>query len=202
MKHHRADTRGRLLAAARDIFYSNGYQRATIQMIASQADANIAAVNYHFGDKASLLAVVLAEDLAHSHESMPRISQAPDQPAAKLKEFVAWFLTRFDPDSKVAPLLREVSYGGDILEAMLHTVVRPEAEALTGILQALDPEAPLEKIQRNVICILTMMSHAIRYVPLAGSLFSDCRIANDENSVWAEHIADLCIADMAATTTP
>jgi AcrR family transcriptional regulator len=196
MKHHRADTRGRLLEAARDIFYTNGYQRATIQMIASEADANIAAVNYHFGDKASLLAVVIAEDLAHSHESMPRISQAPDQPVEKLREFVSWFFTRFDSDSKVAPLLREVSYGGDILEAMLHTVVRPEAEALTGILQALDPEASLDKVQRNVVCVLTMISHAIRYVPLAGSMFSDCRIANDDNAAWANHISELCVGNM------
>ena len=197
MKQHRVDTRGRLLEAARDIFYSQGYQRATIQMIASQAEANIAAVNYHFGDKASLLAVVLAEDLAHSHASMPRISQSPDEPAEKLREFVNWFFTRFEADSKVAPLLREVSYGGDILDAMMHTVVRPEAEALTGILQGLDPDADLDKVQRNVICALTMMSHTVRYIPLVESMFSDCRIAENDTSAWAEHIAELCIRRMS-----
>ena len=80
---------------------------------------------------------------------------------------------------------------------MLHTVVRPEAEALTGILQALDPDAGLGKIQSNVICALTMLSHTVRYIPLVGSMFSDCRIADNDMSAWAEHIAELCIRRMS-----
>ncbi len=44
-------TPNRLLHAACELFALHGYRRATTQMICSQAVANIAAVNYHFGGK-------------------------------------------------------------------------------------------------------------------------------------------------------
>ncbi|QPK64831.1 CerR family C-terminal domain-containing protein [Methylomonas sp. LL1] len=47
-------TRHRLLIAASRIFAEKGFQEATIADICKQADANIASVNYHFGDKESL----------------------------------------------------------------------------------------------------------------------------------------------------
>lgn len=48
------NTRNRLLTAASRIFAEKGFQEATIAEICEQAKANIASVNYHFGDKESL----------------------------------------------------------------------------------------------------------------------------------------------------
>ena len=47
-------TKGRLLRAACKIFSEKGYRDATVAEICEQAEANIASVNYHFGDKAKL----------------------------------------------------------------------------------------------------------------------------------------------------
>lgn len=47
-------TRARLLDAACDVFAEKGYRGARLVDICRRAGANIAAVNYHFGDKASL----------------------------------------------------------------------------------------------------------------------------------------------------
>ncbi|MGQ9671001.1 MAG: TetR family transcriptional regulator, partial [Desulfosoma sp.] len=47
-------TRARLLDAACDVFAEKGYRGARLADICRRAGANIAAVNYHFGDKASL----------------------------------------------------------------------------------------------------------------------------------------------------
>lgn len=54
LKTKSARTRTRLLTAAGRIFAERGYQEATIAEICEQAQANIAAVNYHFGDKRNL----------------------------------------------------------------------------------------------------------------------------------------------------
>ena len=48
------DTRSRLLEAAGRIFAANGFQAATVREICAEADANLSAVHYHFGDKERL----------------------------------------------------------------------------------------------------------------------------------------------------
>jgi AcrR family transcriptional regulator len=52
-------TRDRLLEAATEIFGAEGYSNARVRDICSRAGANVAAVNYHFGDKRTLYGVVL-----------------------------------------------------------------------------------------------------------------------------------------------
>ena len=47
-------TRQKVLSAACEIFAEKGYRDATVAEICETADANIASVNYHFGDKESL----------------------------------------------------------------------------------------------------------------------------------------------------
>lgn len=49
-----ANTRDRLIQTALDVFAEKGFQAATVAEICGAAGANIAAVNYHFGDKAGL----------------------------------------------------------------------------------------------------------------------------------------------------
>ncbi len=57
MKVRREDavrTRKKLLTAASEVFAQKGYRDGTIAEICERARANVAAVNYHFGDKETL----------------------------------------------------------------------------------------------------------------------------------------------------
>ncbi|MDH4012180.1 MAG: TetR family transcriptional regulator, partial [Desulfobacterales bacterium] len=47
------ETRNRLLNAACEVFAEKGYRNAKVAEICHRAGANVAAVNYYFGDKAS-----------------------------------------------------------------------------------------------------------------------------------------------------
>lgn len=55
------DTRQRILAAATEIFGNKGFANSSTREIARQSHANIASLNYHFGDKAGLYRAVFAD---------------------------------------------------------------------------------------------------------------------------------------------
>jgi AcrR family transcriptional regulator len=52
-------TRQRLLEAAGEIFAEQGFRKATVRDICARADANVASVKYHFGDKEKLYSEIL-----------------------------------------------------------------------------------------------------------------------------------------------
>ena len=75
-----ATTRVRLLEAAGEIFASEGFDGATVRSICARADANVAAVHYHFGDKESLYREVVDYAFAQLHERFPRPALKRAQP--------------------------------------------------------------------------------------------------------------------------
>src|SRR5262245_66141800 len=64
-------TEKRLLEAAGEIFAEHGYRAATVRQICEKARANIAAVNYHFGDKEGLYMAALRSVHRASAEKYP-----------------------------------------------------------------------------------------------------------------------------------
>lgn len=55
------DTRARLLQAALRLFSENGFARTSVRAIAVAAGTNVAAIGYHFGDKAQLYTATFYE---------------------------------------------------------------------------------------------------------------------------------------------
>lgn len=94
-------TRRRLIDAAGEIFADVGYERATIKQITDRAGASLAAVNYHFSDKAELYYEVLLEAQQASIETMKAFERLPEDatPQSRLTAFIEMFLrNHLDPD--------------------------------------------------------------------------------------------------------
>src|SRR5688500_1118917 len=89
-------TRQRLLEAAGEVFAEQGFSKATVRDICTRAGANIAAVNYHFGDKEKLYCAVVRYAQGCALEKYPPyMGLGPDAPAAdRLRAFVVSFLLR------------------------------------------------------------------------------------------------------------
>ena len=52
------ETRDRILDAAERLFVEHGFEGTSMRMITGAANANLAAVNYHFGSKDALIQAV------------------------------------------------------------------------------------------------------------------------------------------------
>lgn len=58
--HANHDTRDRIFDAAEALFLTHGFDGTSLRMVTKQADANLAAVNYHFGGKNGLFTAMIA----------------------------------------------------------------------------------------------------------------------------------------------
>ena len=62
------DTRSRILDAAEMLLVQHGLEATTLRMITAEAQANLAAVNYHFGSKEALIEAVFRRRLTWLNE--------------------------------------------------------------------------------------------------------------------------------------
>jgi len=63
------DTRERIFDAAETLFLEHGFDGTSLRMVTARADANVGAVNYHFGGKEGLFREMLARRLDPLHEA-------------------------------------------------------------------------------------------------------------------------------------
>jgi AcrR family transcriptional regulator len=85
------DTRTQILDAAEHLFAERGYRGTSVRAITDRAGANLAAVGYHFGSKAELLAAVARRVIepinAAQCAGLDRLlARTPDPPVADLVE--------------------------------------------------------------------------------------------------------------------
>lgn len=75
------NTKERLLASACEIFADKGFRDATVAEICEKAGANIAAVNYHFGDKEKLYDAVWRHTFDLAASVYPTDGKLPENPS-------------------------------------------------------------------------------------------------------------------------
>lgn len=148
-----AATRAAILAAARDRFAADGYERATIRAIARDADIDPSMVMRYYGNKAGLFAAaseieVHAPDLTH----VPR-----DEAGARL---VRHFLERWECDETLTGMMRV----GVTNEAGAQRMRGVFAEQIKPVLAAVCP-VPDEAPTRAALIASQILGMALcRYV--------------------------------------
>ncbi|MFY3385353.1 TetR/AcrR family transcriptional regulator [Paracidovorax sp. MALMAid1276] len=100
------DTRARLLLVALQLFSERGFAQTSVRAIAEAAGTNVAAIAYHFGDKAGLYTATFYEPFGSGSELIPVFSDpALDLPQA-LHCYFAGFLEPLKHEGLVTQSLR------------------------------------------------------------------------------------------------
>lgn len=154
LPHPALDTRERLIEAGMEVFAERGYAEAGVRAICSRADANPAAVNYHFGDKQRFYAEVLAtcHQRAASKTPVPRLADDPQNPRRVFRRFIRWFLELLlvtSEDGHLGRLMaREMVNPSPALDEMVRCSLLPIKAVLEEILRAILPDGVDESVLR------------------------------------------------------
>jgi AcrR family transcriptional regulator len=134
-------TEQRLLESAGEVFAEKGFRAATIRDIIRRAGANIAAVNYHFGDKEKLYAAVFRYARQCCQEKYPVGSPEGVSTREKLHTFVRSLLFRMLDHGRPAwqwkLMAREMMEPTAALDEMVEQTIKPEFEFISQIVRDL-----------------------------------------------------------------
>lgn len=151
-----ATTTTQILEAAGEVFAEKGFKDATVREICKRADVNLAAINYHFGDKERLYleSVKNARCLIEDDVPMPEWSEETS-PELKLEAFIYTLVRRlFNPRSPAwhhRLILREIMEPSKACEEMVQESFRPFMEMLKQIVVEMTNDQ-LEKHQVQQLC--------------------------------------------------
>lgn len=155
------DTRQRIIDAAGPIFADVGFERATVRDISQAAQVNLAAINYHFGDKKKLYVDTLLHARDFRSQSGPNLFAGLDdaEPEQALHSFIQTLLQRLlgeESDVWQARLIvREILEPTDAGQFVIVDYFRPTFENLVETCNRITgrilPLSVLEKCALSVI---------------------------------------------------
>ena len=135
------DTRRKLIDSAGSIFAEHGFHKATVREITDRAGVNVAAINYHFRDKAELYRAVLSECHCTAQAVGGPLKLGDGPPEERLRFYIDQFLNRLlHPDRPKwhgMLMAREMTEPSDALDIIVEEAIRPQAREMEKIINEL-----------------------------------------------------------------
>lgn len=209
-------TRARLLEAAGEVFAAQGFQHATVRDIVAKAGANIAAVNYHFGDKRGLYVEVIRECKRWASEHYPVVGEGgveerSDEPREQLRLFIHQFMLRLLDRGRPAwhgkLMCREIAdpseSGGAAFDMVVEEFIRPQARLLESIIAGVMFGSGKRLTTRDEgqvrLCVASVIGQVLHYEhasKVMGKLYPMELAPTDQIERLAEHVYRFSLAAM------
>jgi AcrR family transcriptional regulator len=198
-------TRLRVLGAATRLFAEHGFRRVTVRQICEAAHANVASVNYHFGDKQRLYREVVEQALDMVRGFSDQAMAAPPGASAeeKLAHYIFAHLARAQSSgaARRASLLRaifrhEFSEPTELAEYIVEQAIKPRLRYLGSIVgELLGAHAEPEAVNH---CVMSIQAQCLfpAAAPLALALGSRTTPAEPER--LARHVFEFSLAGIRA----
>lgn len=156
-------TQKRLLAAASEEFAEKGYRETTISEICKRAKSNVAAVNYHFGDKETLYTKAWRHAFYESLKLYPPDGGVSSEARAeeRLRGRVTALLRRImSPKSKeFLIVLRELATPTGLLNEVTRKDLQPLRDKMEALIrELLGPDASPTQVR---FCAVAVVSQCV-----------------------------------------
>ena len=204
MKQKDVETRDRLLKSAAQLFADRGFKKVTVRDICRAARANVASVNYHFGDKTGLYREVLqlAIDTMRATTDAAREAGEGQPPDERLRRYINVSMCRVMNGGNgpwISRLIhREMTDPTPTLDAIVEQAFRPRVDDLSAMVA--DILACGADDARVSQCVASIQAQWMLFVPnpIASRLRAKLQLRADDPATLADHIARFSLAGIHA----
>ena len=164
-------TRDHILQAAVELFSEQGYESTTVRDLCRHADANVAAVNYHFKGKSGLgVAVVdyLFENVGDTKSSLLDVEQVSKESDWKsaIRRFIYNFIVDRDIEEhrnfyRSRLIFRELNNPSTLFKDMYSKYIGPLQQQLKVLIKQGLPEGVEDKVVS--MWVITLMSQCVMF---------------------------------------
>jgi len=201
MDQSSAATRQKLIEAAGHVFSVRGFHDATVREICLRAATNVAAVNYHFGDKLGLYTEVLKYSLMAHQEPAQNGSVALSDPQSALRALVGeWFERAREggrPNWFPRIMAHEMAQPTPALDRVVEAI-QPNYLRFSSLVGKLIGRAPTDAQTR--MCVHSIVGQIVHYMQSRAMIARlwpevDLNDAQQRRAI-ADHIVSFSLAGM------
>jgi AcrR family transcriptional regulator len=199
-KPARDATVARILESAGHVFAETGFQAAKVRDICTRAGVNLAAVNYHFGDKLGLYNEVLRYAACAAGDAASFDPVLPGRtPEAKLRAFARLLLQQMYGEDRPAWPVRlmthELAQPTQAFDGVVEQIMRPKQDAIRALVSGVIGR-PVDHRQtrlctQSIIGQITVYAHGREALK---RLWPDLRFDPETLEEIAGHIASFSYA--------
>jgi len=196
-------TREKLLEAGGQVFAECGFHGATVREICARAGANVAAVNYYFGDKVELYEEVLRQAVCAAPDAAMREAVSKLQPREALRRVIRYMLGKFGSASRPSWTMRlmahEMAHPTPALARVVDEIISPNYSTLRRIIGSLLHLPPDDNKTR--LCAHSVIGQVLHYIharPVIARLWPTLDMTEEGLDHIAQHIADFSLAYLKA----
>ena len=193
-------TRDKLIEAAGLVFAERGYRDATIREICRRAGANVAAVNYTFGDKLGLYTEVLRESFRGQQLAAMTAALDPNLPPEDtvrgiIRARLMSLCGRARPDWSFRIVMHEFSNPTPAIARVVDEGMRPVYERMRkAVSELLGLPADHETTR---LCVNSIVGQIVFYTiskPVLSRLQPELKLTPEQLERVAKHIAEFSLA--------
>jgi len=197
------ETRQRLLQVAERLFAERGFRYVTVREICRAARANVAAVNYHFGDKLGLYREIVqsAVERMRATTDAARRAGAGQAPIDELREYITTVNRRLlaATDGTLHRVIaREMYDPTPALDELVEQGLRPRIDHLAALVaRVLECDIDDPRVQR---CSASIQAQTLAYLPnaVADRIGRPEKLTSARIDEIAAHIAEFSLAGLDA----
>jgi AcrR family transcriptional regulator len=159
----RVSTKGKILDAAEKLFGMNGFEATSLREITSAADVNLAAINYHFQSKDSLIDAIVARRIEPVNKKRFELLEAAG-PNPTVEQILTAFMApvmQVKVDAVVPLIGRILSNPELFVERVFHKHLAPVSQRFIEALSKALPELPPSELLWRLHFSVGVLTHTM-----------------------------------------